>query len=599
MVKKVKKSRCGIMFVVINMSKFVDAIIGQVIGDTIISPIHYYMDKLSKKFSKRQYEIESPKKFGQPEGSWSGDISMEIGTIESFIEKHQFDYEDLMYKWSTECIPKGKYNASEYTYDFDTTSLVALGIHSSGKKPIECGIKDEISNGNGALMRMLPVALYSYSLKLSDDEIVKLTNDICSLTHGDNTSKLGCYIYVRFVIALLQGKTKEEAYDFIQKLDYSMYAKYVIKKYSRILKRNIKDYSMDKISYKGATVYTLECALWGLMNAENYNEVLYLSSGIEDNTKQAAVAGSMAGIIYGIIGIPEYMLDKLLRKDYLIDLALRFEREISTLEKDVILGTIIGDIAGSRFEIRNCRSGKDFVLLDNFNGRFTDDTVMTLATAEALLRCNNDYSNLEEIAINTYVEIGRCYPKCGFGRGFYNWLQSDDHKPYGSFGNGAAMRISPVGALIKDKAKIKEIADVFTNISHNHEDSIKGAEAVSIAVNMALNGKSKEEIKKEIESNYFNIDDSREELMSRKEFHVNCVETVKQAMIAFLDSYDFEDAIRNAIAMGGDSDTIGAITGSIAAAYYGIPEDLCKRAISFLDDYLIDIHDRFIEKVGI
>lgn len=575
------------------MSKYVDAIIGHAIGDAMGVPTEFCIrEKLLQKPVK---EMVSSPKVGQPAGSWSDDTSMEICTIESYLEKKEFDYSDIMNKW-TEWINEGKYTANGDTFDVGRTCLSAIRQYSNGINPIDCGLKDEMSNGNGSLMRILPVALYSYSKKLSEKEIIKLTNEISSLTHGHNISKLGCYIYIRFVIALLEGKTKEEAYNLIQNLDYSMYDEYSIEKYNRILKTNIKDYKIDEISSKGYVVDTLECALWILMNAKDYRETIISSTNIGNDTDTiGAIAGSMAGIIYGINSIPKTWIDKLLRKDYLIDLALRFEKTTSILKKDVLLGTAIGDIAGSRFEINDCKTGKDFILLHDSFGRFSDDTVMTLATASALLECD-DISKLKDIAINTYVNIGKKYLSCGFGGSFYNWIQSEDHKPYGSYGNGAAMRISPVGVAIKDLEQLKKVADIFTNISHNHEDSIKGAEAVSVAINMALNKKSKEEIKQAIESEYFLIYDLKDSQMSKREFHINCVETVKQSLIAFIESYDFEDAIRNAIAMGGDSDTIGAITGGIAAAYYGIPEDLCQHSLKFLDDYLISIHDKFYDK---
>ena len=575
------------------MSKYVDAIIGHAIGDAMGVPTEFCIrEKLLQKPVK---EMVSSPKVGQPAGSWSDDTSMEICTIESYLEKKDFDYSDIMNKW-TEWINEGKYTANGDTFDVGRTCLSAIRQYSNGINPIDCGLKDEMSNGNGSLMRILPVALYSYSKKLSEKEIIKLTNEISSLTHGHNISKLGCYIYIRFVIALLEGKTKEEAYNLIQNLDYSMYDDYSIEKYNRILKTNIKDYKIDEISSKGYVVDTLECALWIVMNAKDYRETIISSTNIGNDTDTiGAIAGSMAGIIYGINSIPKTWMDKLLRKDYLIDLALRFEKATSILKKDVLLGTAIGDIAGSRFEINDCKTGKDFILLHDSFGRFSDDTVMTLATASALLECD-DISKLKDIAINTYVSIGKKYLSCGFGGSFYNWIQSEDHKPYGSYGNGAAMRISPVGVAIKDLEQLKKVADIFTNISHNHEDSIKGAEAVSVAINMALNKKSKEEIKQAIDSEYFIIYDLKDSQMSKREFHINCVETVKQSLIAFIESYDFEDAIRNAIAMGGDSDTIGAITGGIAAAYYGIPEDLCQHSLKFLDDYLINIHDKFYKK---
>ena len=209
---------------------------------------------------------------------------------------------------------------------------------------------------------------------------------------------------------------------------------------------------------------------------------------------------------------------------------------------------------------------------------------------------NNDYSNLEKNVIDSMVELGRKYPKCGYGPSFRHWIMSDEHKPYGSFGNGAAMRISSVGVVAKDINEIKRLSAIITNVSHNHKDSIDGSEATAVAIHMALNGKSKDEIKEYINNNYFGIYDLRKDSMKPQIFHINYVETVKQSIGAFLDSNDFEDAIRNAIVLGGDSDTIAAITGGIAAAYYGIPDNIYNKALEYLDDYLIEIHDCFYKK---
>lgn len=265
------------------------------------------------------------------------------------------------------------------------------------------------------------------------------------------------------------------------------------------------------------------------------------------------------------------------------------------MKKDVLLGTIIGDIAGSRFELVNNKYGKEFEFLHKFC-RYTDDSVMTLAVAKAFLKAKEDYSNLEEQVIKSMTEVGRKYPSCGYGPSFYRWIMSEDHKPYESFGNGSAMRISAVGVVSKSIEEIKKLSAIVTNVSHNHPDSINGSEATAVAIHMALNGKSKDEIKKYIEDNYFKIDDLKIDTMKPQYFHINCVETVKQSIGAFLESTDYEDAIRNAIALGGDSDTIGAITGGIASAFYGIPEDISKKALEYLDDYLIKIHDDFNAK---
>ena len=574
------------------MSKFVDSIIGHAVGDAMGVPTEFCVrEHLLRNPVK---EMVGSTKTGQPAGSWSDDTSMEIAMIDSFIQNKCFNYDDIMSKWE-EWINYAKYTANNDTFDVGRTCLRAIRNHSVGKDPLECGIDGENANGNGSLMRILPVALYSYYKKLTDDEIIKLTNEISSLTHRHEISRLGCYIYVRYIMFLLDGQNKNEAYESIKNIDYSSYSDDSLSKYDRILKDNILDYKINEISSLGYVVDTLECALWIFLNAKDYKETIIATTNFGNDTDTiGAIAGSMAGIVYGINSIPDEWLSKLMRKDYLIKLALDFEGVITYYRKDVILGAIIGDISGSRFEIINTNN-KSFELLHK-NCKYTDDSVMTLAVAKGIMDSKNDYSDLEEKEIKAMVELGRKYPNCGYGHSFYHWIMSEEHEPYGSYGNGAAMRISALGVVGKNIREIKKISRVVTNVSHNHADSISGSEVVAITIHMALNGKSKEEIKKYIEKNYFMIYDLRKDTMTRQEFHINCVETVKQALGAFLDSYDFEDAIRNAIAIGGDSDTIASITGGIAAAYYGIPDDICNRVLEYLDDYLIEIHDRFYGK---
>lgn len=575
------------------MSKFVDSIIGHAIGDAMGVPTEFCIRE--RLLEHPVTEMISSDKTGQPAGSWSDDTSMEICTIDSFIQKGKWDYSDIMSKW-LEWINEAKYTANNETFDVGRTCLRAIRNFSLGTEPLKCGLDSEVSNGNGSLMRILPVALYSYFKKLNEKEIRDLTNDVSSLTHAHEISKLGCYIYVRYIMYLLDGKTKEEAYNLIQNLDYSSYSEYAISKYERILKNNIKELNINSISSGGYVVDTLECSLWVLLNANSYKETIVATTNIGNDTDTVgAIAGSMAGIIYGVNSIPEKWINKLKRKEYLIELSLNFEKAICSFKKDVLLGTIIGDVAGSRFEIVNNKNGKKFEMFHR-TCRFTDDTVMTLAVAKALCDCNNDYNDIEEKSIKAMSELGKKYPKCGYGRKFYSWIISDNHEPYGSFGNGAAMRISPVGIVGKSNEEIKKISDIITNVSHNHPDSTTGAEAVCIAINMALKGKSKEEIISYIEENYFVIKDLRIDEMDTKIFHINCIETVKQSLDAFNRSYDFEDTIRNAVEIGGDTDTIAAIAGGIAAAYYGIPEQYCNKVLEFLDEYLIGIYNTFNKK---
>lgn len=246
-----------------------------------------------------------------------------------------------------------------------------------------------------------------------------------------------------------------------------------------------------------------------------------------------------------------------------------------------MLGSIIGDIVGSRFEWNNYR-GKDFSFFssDCFP---TDDTYMTLAVANAILVSEPDKSDLADNTVYFMQKIGRKYSNCGFGRGFYDWIFSKYPKPYHSFGNGAAMRVSAVGFAGKDLEDVKWMSRLVTSVTHNHSEGIKGAEATAVAIYLARIGKSISEIREHINKNYYPMNFSLDEIRGFYKFNETCQGTVPQALMAFFESTNFEDAIRNAISIGGDSDTIAAICGGVAEAYYGIPDDIRKQALEFLD----------------
>lgn len=250
-----------------------------------------------------------------------------------------------------------------------------------------------------------------------------------------------------------------------------------------------------------------------------------------------------------------------------------------------MIGAIIGDIVGSRFERHNCKS-KDFLLFTT-GCRFTDDTVMTLAVCDALLRWEKTgrKEDLSNFAIESMKEFGSIFPHRGYGGMFSHWLyQMNPPKPYNSFGNGAAMRVSGCGYVAKTLDEAKELSKAVTAVTHNHPEGIKGAEAVTLAVFLAINGKFKDEIKEYIEKNYYTMDFTIDSIREKYSFDVTCQGSVPQALEAFFESNSFEDAIRNAISIGGDSDTIGAITGAVAEAYYGVPENIRECALTYLND---------------
>ena len=259
-----------------------------------------------------------------------------------------------------------------------------------------------------------------------------------------------------------------------------------------------------------------------------------------------------------------------------------------------MLGAIIGDIVGSRFEWNNIKT-KDFEFLTD-KCFFTDDSVMTIAVADALMKANGNLDALSEQAIKSMQTIGRPYPHCGYGGNFYYWIYTDNPQPYNSFGNGSAMRVSACGFVAKSLEEAKELSEAVTRVSHNHPEGIKGAEATAVAIYLARTGSSIAKIGKYINDNYYPMDFTLDGIRDSYEFNEICQDTVPQAIKAFLESSDFEDAIRNAISIGGDSDTLAAITGGIAEAYYGIPDSIKERAMSYLDESLREIVERFYEK---
>jgi len=266
-----------------------------------------------------------------------------------------------------------------------------------------------------------------------------------------------------------------------------------------------------------------------------------------------------------------------------------------------MIGAIIGDVVGSRFEFDNHRD-KDFELFTE-DCQVTDDSIMTLAVAKAIMETektihspsdeNSYYAFIEKMAIKYMQEIGRQYPDCGYGLMFSQWIFSEDPEPYNSFGNGAAMRISPAGFAARTENEARKLSNAITRVSHNHEEGLKGAEAVATAIYMARCGFTKNEIREKIARYYYSLDFTIDGIRSSYLFNQTCQKTVPQAIEAFLESTSFEDAIRLAISLGGDSDTLAAITGSIAEAYYGVPEELEEKALTYLDRQLHAIYDEW------
>jgi len=253
-----------------------------------------------------------------------------------------------------------------------------------------------------------------------------------------------------------------------------------------------------------------------------------------------------------------------------------------------MIGAIAGDIIGSVYEHRQIKT-KDFPLFHS-RCRFTDDTVLTVAIADAILS-GRPY-------IESVREFGRRYPGAGYGGSFIQWLYSDDPRPYNSWGNGSAMRVSPVGFAFSSEDDVLRHATMTAEISHNHPEGIKGAQATALAVLMARTGTGKEQIRSRIAEEFgYDMDRTVDDIRPGYAFDVSCQGTVPEAILAFLDSDSYEDAVRNAISLGGDSDTLACITGGIAEAFYGdIPKHVQEKVQEYLTPDLWQVTEAFCEK---
>jgi len=261
------------------------------------------------------------------------------------------------------------------------------------------------------------------------------------------------------------------------------------------------------------------------------------------------------------------------------------------LTLSAVRGAIYGDIIGSVFEFAPIPT-KEFELITD-KSDFTDDTVMTLAVAKAIMESGKDYADLSDSTVYWMQKLGRKYPNRGYGARFMEWLWSDNPKPYNSFGNGSAMRVSPVGTIAKSVEEAAKLSRKVTEVTHNHTEGIKGAEVTAVAIFLAANSGriSKLEIQKYAEQQYGKL----QNLSTIEQGYVwneICQKTVPESIECFLESENYEDTIRNCVSLGGDSDTMGAIAGAIAGAYYGT-EIKCAEPLDLLTSELRDIFEEW------
>ena len=274
-------------------------------------------------------------------------------------------------------------------------------------------------------------------------------------------------------------------------------------------------------------------------------------------------------------------------------------------------GAILGDIIGSPYEFDRGNKSKEFPLFSRYS-EFTDDTVMTIAVADAFLECfagkgkcrisDLDEDDLKAKLVEKMQDYGRRYPYAGYGCNFAYWLEDENPQPYNSFGNGSAMRVSSVAWLFDDIISVVNAARISAEVTHNHPEGIKGAQVTAAAIFLARTGASKEKIKSFIQGEFgYDLSRTCDEIRPTYRHVESCQETVPEAVTAFLEGNSFEDVIRTAVSLGGDCDTLTAIAGSMAEAQYSVSDELKEECCSRLPDDLVAVLHRFddhLKEVG-
>jgi len=314
-------------------NKIIDGIIGFAIGDALGVPAEFQ----SREYLKR-VPVTDMQGYGShkvPLGTWSDDTSMTIATMDSIIECGEINYSDIMKKFH-EWESSSKYTATGVFFDIGISTRKAIYNYTKGITPTKCGGISYGDNGNGSLMRILPIVLYSYSQNLNFEEEVELINNLSSLTHGHEISRLGCKIYSDYVKELLDGKTKEEAYANLKFFDYTKYYSLEsIGKYKRILDGSIAKTGEHDIRSSGYVVDTLEASIWCVLNSSAYDEAVLKAVNLGNDTDTvAAITGSMAGLIYTYKNIPNRWKENLKSNEYLMKLCNDFNKMLLKLKKD-------------------------------------------------------------------------------------------------------------------------------------------------------------------------------------------------------------------------------------------------------------------------
>ncbi|MGN1338402.1 MAG: ADP-ribosylglycohydrolase family protein [Candidatus Coprovivens sp.] len=303
--------------------RYLDGLMGFAVGDAMGVPLEF--KKREELLAKPVTKMTGFGTHNVEEGTWSDDTSMLIATIDSINTKGLIDFNDIALKF-TAFKNHANYTPNNEVFDIGNTCARAIDKYDEERKnPTECGLKDINSNGNGSLMRILPAAYYAIETKLQEQELLELVSNLSSITHGHEISIMGCYIYTRFIMFLLNGKDKYSAYSMTKCVDYSMFSEETRKVYDRILNDDINKYKLSEIKSSGYIVDTLEAVIWVILQSDSFKSSIIGAINLGDDTDTiGALTGAAAGIIYGYDYIPEEWINELARKDYLLDIFEEF-----------------------------------------------------------------------------------------------------------------------------------------------------------------------------------------------------------------------------------------------------------------------------------
>ncbi len=304
-------------------------IIGFVVGDAMGVPLEFCMRE--KLMQKPTTEMLGYGSHNVPKGAWSDDSSMTLATVDAIIKDNGVNFNTIANNF-LEWVKNAKYTSTDRVFDIGRTCLRAIGRYENKKDVAEkCGGTSEMDNGNGSLMRMLPLVYYCYAKEMNEKEIYEVVKNVSSITHRHEISIMGCFIYVMYGIALLKNKNLTQAYRTVKKIKYNTYfTDETINRYYRLLRKNINKYSLDEIKSTGFIIDTLEATIWVLLNTKTFNQAIIGAINLGNDTDTVgACVGGIAGLYYGLENINKTWQSELLKYDYIVDLCNKFNKVLN------------------------------------------------------------------------------------------------------------------------------------------------------------------------------------------------------------------------------------------------------------------------------